>query len=330
MPRALRGFFFLCTLFSVLCSLPADSRADTLRARDGREFKGIIVEDYRDRVVLSTIDGETTVMKADIEDLSYDSEEDNMIKLAEQARDARNYSRAYGLYEMAARINPNSKAAKDGLVSLEGYLYRKEEANKEDDIKRREAVEKYGNTVSAEKSEEDVFRDGVEKVRNSLGITLEIADGIPEIRSVQPGSPAANAGLRKGDRLVSVWGRLTGYMPLKDVVAVLSEKPSLEIKCGIGRTIVVDINPGIRRLSSTSGLIGAALKMEFDGLTIEDIKEGGPAMRAGIKKGDLVTALDGRSTRYMPLKNAIEYIKSTKNDFIKLTIKREILIWRNS
>ena len=53
-------------------------------------------------------------------------------------------------------------------------------------------------------------------------------------------------------------------------------------------------------------------------------------MRAGVKKGDLVIEIDGRPTRYMPLKKAIGYIKDTENDFVKLTIKRDVVIWRRA
>ena len=61
--------------------------ADTIYTRDNKELKGIILQDYKDRVLLSTVDGETTLMKADIRELYYDSEEQNLIKLAEQSRE---------------------------------------------------------------------------------------------------------------------------------------------------------------------------------------------------------------------------------------------------
>ena len=74
----------------------------------------------------------------------------------------------------------------------------------------------------------------------------------------------------------------------------------------------------------------ATFTMEFDGLTVSGVKEGGSAFEAGLKKGDLITAIDGNSTRYMPLKKAIELIRNSKTGSTKLTLRREIIIWRKS
>ena len=70
------------------------------------------------------------IMKSDIKELYYDQEEENLIKLAEQAKEKKDYIRALTYYDMAFKANPDSKAAKDGLVFLEGYLFRKEQAQK--------------------------------------------------------------------------------------------------------------------------------------------------------------------------------------------------------
>ena len=134
--------------------------------------------------------------------------------------------------------------------------------------------------------------------------------------------------MRKGDRVIAVWGRLTGYMTLKEVMGILLEKPSLELKCDIERTVSINVNPGV--WTNTNNLIGASFSMEFDGLTVSGVKEYGAAIAAGLKKSDLITAIDGKSTRYMPLKNAIDLIKNSQGGSIKLTLRREVLIWRRS
>jgi len=82
--------YFKKILFSILalCAVSCMvSYADTIYTKEGKEMKGIVVEDYTDRLIFSTIDGEITVMKPDVRELYYDSEEDNLLKLAEQSRE---------------------------------------------------------------------------------------------------------------------------------------------------------------------------------------------------------------------------------------------------
>ena len=307
-------FLIFCFLFPVTDL----ARADTIRTNDGKELKGIVVEDYKDRAVFSTADGEITVMKSDIRELYFDSEEDNLISLAEQAKARRDYEKAYAYYNMAFKANPYSKAAKDGLVFLQGYLFRQEEAKKEDEVKRRDEFERYGPAAATENMLKEEAGDAAEGLKESAGMALALKDGIPEVSAVAAGSPAYEAGIRKGDRLVSIWGRLTGYTPLKEVIDRLTERSSLEIKCAIERTIEAGVKPDI----------GASFVMEFDGLTVSAVKDGGQAFEAGLEKGDLIVAIDGNSARYIPLKKAVDLIKDQKKNSVKLTLRRDTLIWR--
>ena len=293
------------------------AHADTIYTDDGKELRGIVVEDYQDRLIFSTADGEVTIMKSNIQKLYYDSEEDNLIKLAELATERRDYTKAFAYYDMAYKLNPDSKAAKDGLVFLQGYFFRKEETKKEDEVKKREDFENYGTAVPTEKNTEESVKDLAENIRKGIGITFAGNGVMPKIEEVGMNSPAEEAGVRPDDRLVAIWGRLTGYMPLKDLMATLSEKPALELKCMLERTLEVSVSN-----------LGASFSMEFDGLTISEVKENSSASEARLKKGDLVTDINGNSTRYMPLKKALQMIKHSKDGVAKLTIRREVLIWR--
>lgn len=315
--RVLVVLFFLLAL--VPCPL-ALLYADTITMNDGTEQKGIVVEDYRDRIVLSTADGEKSIMKSGIRELYFDSEEDNLIKLAEQSRDRKDYIKAYVYYDKALKVNPNSKLAHDGVVFLQGYLFRKETAQKEEDVKRREDIENYGAMIKAEVSEIEKIKELTDRLKKTIGITLEMKEGFPVVTGVTPKSAAYIAGIRAGDRIVAIWARLTGYLSLEEVLNMLLDKPSLELKCALERIVGVKLGFGNN--------IQATFSMEFDGLTIFGVKDGGAASDVGLKKGDLVTAIDGKSTRYMPIKNALTAIKRAKDRHVLLTLRRETLIWR--
>jgi len=294
--------------------------ADTIITQEGKDIKGIVVEDYKDRVIFSTADGELTLLKSDIRELYYDSEEENLIKLAEQSREKKDFVRSFIYYDKALKINPQSKRALEGVVFLQGYLFRKEQVQKEEDVKKREAIENYGTTVVKEPNVEDKAKVASENLKNLIGLTLKIDEGLPVVESVKLKSPAQEAGVEKGDRLIAVWSKLTGYLSLEEVTDMLLDKPSLELKCTIERDVKVQLDFG--------GAIGASFAMEFDGLTISGVREGGSAFTAGLKKGDLITSINGQSVRYMSLRDAVAIIKRSKDRIANLTIRREALIWR--
>jgi C-terminal processing protease CtpA/Prc len=109
---------------------------------------------------------------------------------------------------------------------------------------------------------------------------------------------------------------------------LLLKKPALEIKCTIERVLDVGISADRTLLTSSGDLIGAVFSMEFDGLTVAEVREGGPSFAAGLGEGDLVTALDGKPTRYMPLQKAVEFIRESKGTKVSVTVRRETILWR--
>lgn len=289
---------------------------DTIYTKDNMEIKGIVIEEYKDRVLVSTVDGERSIMKLDIRELYFDTEEQNLIKLAEQARDKGDFMKAFVYYDKAFKINPGSKVAKDGIVFLQGYIFKKDTAKKEEDVNRRNEFEKRGAGPVTIKTDEEIFKEKLEKLRKTAGITLETSGGITEVDSVAISSPAYEAGIKKGDVLIAIWGRLVGYLSLQEVVETMLEKTSLETKCTIER-----------RVDLITNNIGLDLKMQFDGLTVTDVKYGSSAQSAGLSSGDLIMSINGQSTRYMPLKKALELINRSKSGMIKLTFRREIIMW---
>ena len=108
-------------------------------------------------------------------------------------------------------------------------------------------------------------------------------------------------------------------MSLKEVIETLLEKNSLETKIALERNIAVRVRP--------DDSIGAVLSMQFDGLTVSAIKEGSAASEADLGPNDIITAINGNSTRYMPLKRAIELIKRSKDGKVDLTVRKDIVMW---
>lgn len=306
----------LCLAF--LSSAAGRGSCDTIYTKEDKEIKGIIVEEYKDRILMSTAEGEKMIMKADIKELYFDTEEQNLIKLAEQALDRGDYLKAFVYYDKAFKINPDLKAAKDGIVFLQGYLFKKDMSKKEQDVMRRNEFEKRGAGGALIKTDEERFKEALEKLKKTVGISLVSDGAITRIGSVRPGSPAYEAGMRKGDVLIAVWGRLVGYLSLQQVAERLLEKTSIETACTIERS--VDL---------AGGDIGADFKMQLDGMTVAGVNPGSPAQRAGLKQNDIIMEINDRPTRYMPIKKALELIKKEQGNVIILTFRRDITMWGN-
>ncbi|MFC1590499.1 PDZ domain-containing protein [Candidatus Omnitrophota bacterium] len=309
-----------CLIFSISAQ---NAYSDSVTLKTGRIVKGVIVEDFHDRVVVSTYEGEVFLKKSDISRMHYDTEDQSMIHLAEMAVEKGKYSLAYHYYEKSLKINPESRKALDGKVYVQNFMFRKRKDKKMDGVERRNKYERSGVAILGQKSTADRKRE----IRKELGMEIELGGVNPQVMSVARGSPAYHAGIHKGDYLVAIWGRLTGYMNIEQIVLHLVEKTPLERKVTIERTPRVAISKERGFLPNINKLIGATFSMKLDGLTITDIKEGGAAFNAGLKKGDLVMSVNGSPTRYMPMKIAVEMIHNTTRDWVELTIRREVNLW---
>lgn len=131
--------------------------------------------------------------------------------------------------------------------------------------------------------------------------------GVPSVTAavgaVEPGSYAAEAGLQTGDRIVAVGDVETRHWEAA-LVEILGQMVDdgriplrLEDEDGYQRAAVIDVGDDSARLTEPG--------MLFDGLGFQpwqvsdmsaevgELTDGGAAQQAGIRKGDLITAIDG-------------------------------------
>jgi hypothetical protein len=315
-------------VFAMAMPAPRAS-ADTIALKDGAQARGVVVEDYTDRVVLSTVDGEITLMKSDIMELRFDDDIDNYLKLAEQASDRGRYDKAVAYYYKALEIDSESKTAKDGLMLIQLHLSGKWDDMAGQDAKRHADIDAFGASIPTRASDAEEEERSREALAGKLGMLLRDEGGRIVVYAVKPDSPAGYADIRKGDAIVAIWGRLTGYMSAKEAADRLLEKASAEIRCVIERQVKTHspVAPGI--FISTENILGASFSMEFDGLTAKRISDDGVAYGSGLRGGDLIVAINGKSTRYMPLRKAIITMLNAC-DSLSLTIRRKAVLWKTN
>ena len=142
--------------------------------------------------------------------------------------------------------------------------------------------------------------------------------GPPVVGAVLSGSPAEKAGIRSGDRILSVsgnpvatWASLDltlGTHPNRDVSLVL-----LRAGQAIPLTVRPEPDPSLE-----AGSIGVLPDVHP---VIRTVTPGGAADRAGLRSGDVVTAIDGR-----PVSVPRDLIRSTSRHVgrtIDVTIRRD-------
>ncbi|MDD5439497.1 MAG: nickel pincer cofactor biosynthesis protein LarC [Candidatus Omnitrophica bacterium] len=300
LPLVFMGLF-LCVSYAV---------ADTVYCKDGRELKGIIVEEYRDRVILSQEDGEKALSKDIIRSIDYDLEEQNLVSMADASLRAGDYDRAYYYYEKAKAVNPSYKDAIAGSNYLSGYIMRRASSKKLAQIQWSQTVEDFNK----EKRKEGA---SVPKIVDLVG--LELAEDTSHrivVKKIYEGTPADRAGIAEGDAIASVWGKLTGYMRLDDVTALFTRGENLELKVQVDRKLKVE--PKV--------ILPSQLSLVFDGLTLKAVREESQAYQDGFRDGDVILAIDGKNIRYTP---QAEIERTLAEGPHVLVIRRELTIWRS-
>lgn len=69
--------------------------------------------------------------------------------------------------------------------------------------------------------------------------------------------------------------------------------------------------------------IGIIIGMKNEKITVTSPLQGTPAVKAGIKAGDVITKIDGKSTEKMSLDTAVKNIRGKRGTMVKLEIYRE-------
>jgi len=109
----MKSLYFLL-IFSLFAPATG-SLADAIYLKDGKEVKGIVVEEYADRVVISTYEGEQMLPKSDIDNIEYDFVEQNLVKLGDRYKERHEFEKAYFYYEKAIKTNPDYKVARERM-----------------------------------------------------------------------------------------------------------------------------------------------------------------------------------------------------------------------
>lgn len=315
--------YFLIATISIFVTANA-LYADSVFMKDGREIKGLIIDEYVDRITLSTVDGEKEIFRKDIERIEYDAPEQNFMQLG-RAYDAKGwYGRAAFYYKKAMEINPDYSEARDAYLASHAKMWRQEERMTKKELERQGMVMDWWKNRGRESISPS--EDKAVLLKDILGISIIEKDGIFIIDEVRSSSTAARAGIQKGDVLAAIWGRHIHYSKIEDVINELLGPKYSEVRVEVERKISIQVESTSANLYKD---IGVLLNFEYRGLVVKDVMDGTRGETAGFKKGDFVIAIDKNMARYLPLDSVIALINSAKNsNNITFTIRRTINLRR--
>jgi len=310
-------------LLITLVFIPTSLYADTVVMKNKTKVKGLVVDEYVDRISLSTSEGEKHILRKDIDTIEYDTPEQNFMQLGRAYDEKGWYDKAAFYYKKAMDINPDYKEARDAYVASHAKMWHEEEKRTEKGINTHNMVIEW-QRARRNKQPVAVIKNKESLVKEKLGISLIENEGVFKINEVMPGSSADKAGIKKGDFLIDIWGRLIRYSRPEDVLNELIGPKYSEVKILIGKNIPISLETGTDAYKE----LGITLSFEYEGLVIKDIIPGKKGEASGLKKRDFVIAIDNNATRYLPMDSVIALINGPKNNKLVFTIRRHVNLKR--
>jgi serine protease Do len=182
--------------------------------------------------------------------------------------------------------------------------------------------------------------------RGYLGVTVADVDrryqkafGLPNadgvlVQSVEPGGPAARAGLRHGDAILEVLGRrVDSSHDLIELVAYIG--PDKQVPMRIfrgGREMQITATTGERPAATEARArpsvapadgdrLGIAARDGNEGVIVSGVQPGSAADRGGLSAGDVILEVDGRAVRSSDeVRSAVEAARSGQS--LRLYVRR--------
>ncbi len=314
-------FYFLPSLF--LCS---NLFADTLSLKNGKDLKGLVVEEHEDRVILSTASGEIPILRRGIKKIDYDDPAQNFLRIGHDYEAKQRWGEALAYYEKALEINPELEDAKKAAVRVRNLFWAKSAAGPVQMIERRQELYENWDKQHFPQDGSRTPNDPGHLLKDGPGVKLAKKGDWVWVSEVAGKKDAQRAGMRAGDRLVAVDGDSLRYLSVDAVREKLVSPRYSSFTLEYDRDLAL-VKTGFEKEFRD---LGFDMKLRSRGLIITRVTTAGPAAKAGLKPDDLLVAVDGVSTRYLPIKKLMSVIqKNPSNLRAVLTVRRSALLTRH-
>lgn len=300
--------------------------ADTVSLKNGKQLKGLVVEEHEDRILLSTASGEIQVLRRGIRKIDFSDPAQNFLKTGREYEAKERWGEALGYYEKALELNPELEDAKKAVIRVRNLFWAKSAAGPAAEIERRQELYETWDKQRFPKDAARTSNDRAHLLRDGLGVRLEKKGDWVRLSSVASGKSAARAGLRVQDRLVAVDGDSLRYLS----VEVVREKLVWPRRSSFTLEYDRDCPLVKTGFEKDPRAFGFDLKLANRGLVVTRVSPGTSAARAGLKADDILVEVNGGSTRYLSLKKLMGVIQKNPSDLrAVLTARRSALLTRH-
>jgi regulator of sigma E protease len=148
----------------------------------------------------------------------------------------------------------------------------------------------------------------------------------PVVDDVKEGYPAYDAGIKRGDEITSINGEKITYW--NDITDVMSRSGSLPLEVRVlrdGKEVAVKLTP---KMEETEDIIKDKKTKPVIGIgpiafipVVDEVKKGSPAESAGMKRGDRITAINGKSVTYW--EDLTDAVRSSNGGELSVSAQRD-------
>lgn len=299
--------------------------ADTVQLKDGEQLKGLVVEEYEDRVILSTADGEMPVMRKEILKVEYDDPSYTLLSMGRELERNKKFGEALSYYEKAAQLNPSLQEAKTAAIGVRSKMWAGFTEGPLGEMQKQQEIQ---DAYRADTSIEDEARRSEEADESLLwkrmGVELLQDGDFIRVEDVRIGGYGHQAGMRIGDVIYAVDGHSMRYIQKRTVMKDLLNPRYASMTMEVRRKVTFPAKVAKTDLRN----LGIDLKQDYNGVVIHRVKSGSPADRYGVKAGDRLMHVGGSSTRYMPLNKIGSAFKSNQGKAFSIETSRTLQMAR--
>lgn len=294
--------------------------------KDGRQIKGLVVEQHEDRVVINVERVETPVMRDKIQEIVFDAPEQSLLQMGESLEKSEHWDEAMAAYEKALKIRPNFEEAKKAVLRVRNHSWSKKAIGPDDEIEKRQSLyESWGKVDPTQKKPKNEERAAqADQILKNFGLTFFQTGDWVFVDSVTPNKDAAVAGLKKADRLVEIDGRSLRYLPLEVVEKDFLTPRYADFLLEFDRNTYLSVTGFEKDVVE----LGMRVTLESRGLMVKAVDADSPADKAGIRENDLLVYVNGISTRYLSLGKLIETLRSGSADTSIVCLRRRVTLSR--
>jgi len=288
------------------------------------------MEDGPERTVFWRAAGELILKKGDIKKITRDTDEDNLLMMADAAKAKNDNVRAYYLYERVFRLNTDSRRAIEGMTELQNAL---EKNSATDQVVTYH--ERYGPGTTGLMDDKETLSENArktEEVARLFGLLLGASDSKSYFRKIKvldviQSSRAARAGAEIDDYLVSVEGTDTGYVGLFTAVDLLLERSGGPVRVTFEkeRSLWLGGEAGLDAARAPE-LAGFSMKAGAEGIVVSYVKEYSLADRAGLKAGDEVISLNNVPVGTKSYDDVLKQLDVPGPRSIEITVRRKVFL----